>query len=104
MCMFVCLPLCLCLLPFYSLNATFTECEENLFSNLADLVKWVDTPVQYRGKSKLTTDDVKYRVKDFEKSLDVSKSFKFATIKTFVHKVRIIHTYVCYLRLILIYL
>ena len=61
------------LLPYYSLNVTYTEREENLFSNLADLVKWVDTPMQYRSKNKLTTEDVRYRVKDFEKSLEVSK-------------------------------
>ena len=71
MCVYVCVCVYICLFCCCSLNATFTECEESLFSNLADLVKWVDTPVQYR--SKLTTDDVRYRVKDFEKSLEVSK-------------------------------
>ena len=70
-CMYMCITLCFFL--YHSLNTTFTECEESLFSNLADLVRWVDTPVQYRGK--LTTDDVRHRVKDFEKSLEVSNNF-----------------------------
>ena len=60
---------CIHFLPF-SLNSTFTECEESLFINLAHLVKWVDTPVQYRGK--ITTDEIRIRVKDFEKALEVS--------------------------------
>lgn len=60
------------LLPWCSLNVMFTKCEESLFRNLADMVKWVDTPMQYR--SKMTAEDVKYRVKDFEKALEVSAS------------------------------
>lgn len=55
---------------FCSLSATYTEREESLFSNLADLVKWVDTPVLYR--TKMTADDVRFRVKDFEKALEVN--------------------------------
>lgn len=51
-----------------NLNTTFTDCEESLFNNLAHLVKWVDTPVQYRGK--MTTEDVKIKVNYFEKALE----------------------------------
>ena len=41
-----------------------------MFINLAHLVKWVDTPLQYRGT--MTTEEIKIRVKDFERALEVS--------------------------------
>ena len=59
-------------LSHFSLEATFTGCENSLFHNLADLVQWVDTPIHYRCT--LTTEDVRYRVKDFEKALEVSNT------------------------------
>lgn len=67
-----CIRIFVYVLLFYRLNTTFTAREESVFRNLADIVKWVDSPVQYRNS--LTTDDVRFRVKDFEKSLEVRNS------------------------------
>lgn len=72
-CMYVCAYV---RLSYCSLNTTFTDHEEDLFTNLADIVQWVDTPVQYQNT--LNTESVKNRVKTFEKALEVSKdSFCF---------------------------
>ena len=80
--------MCIHLYIAYSLNTTFTDCEESLFNNLAHLVKWVDTPVQYRGK--MTTEDVRIKVNYFEKALEVSDVYclkqPFLKDKFFVEK------------------